>query len=56
MVLSSYIRNLDIETDFHRTMMVDDAKFALDVQNYRQVVTHFFAAKSELWLTLVMYF
>ena len=53
-VLSSYISNLDIDTDLHRTMMVDDAKFALAVQSYPQVVTHFFAAKTELWLTLVM--
>ena len=53
-VLSSYIRNLDIDTDLHRTMMVDDAKFALAVQIYPQVVTHFFAAKTEMWLTLVM--
>ena len=53
-VLSSYISNLDIETDLYRTMMVDDAKFALAVQNYPQVVTHFFATKYELWLTLVM--
>ena len=40
-VLSSYISNLDIETDLHRTMMVDDAKFALAVQNYPQVVIFF---------------
>ena len=52
--LSSYISNLDIDTNLHRTMMDDDAKFALAVQSYPQVVTHFFAAKVELWLTLVM--
>ena len=53
-ILSSYISNLDIDTDLHITMMTDDAKFALAVQSYPQVVTHFFAAKTELWLTLVM--
>ena len=35
-------------------MMVDDVKFALVVQNFPQVVIHFFAVKTELWLTLVM--
>ena len=53
-VLSSYISNLDIDTKLHSTMMTDNAQFALAVQSYPQVVTHFFAAKTELWLTLLM--
>ena len=53
-VLSSYISNLDINTTLHDDMMTDDSKFAQAVQLYPQVVTHFFAAKTELWLTQVM--
>ena len=53
-LLSSYISNLDIDTDLHVEMMHDDAKFAVAVQLYPHVVTHFFASKSEIWLSVFM--
>ena len=51
-VLSSYISNLDIDTDLHVEMMQDDTKFAVAVQLYPHVVTHYFATKTEIWLSL----
>ena len=53
-LLSSYISNLDIDTGLHVEMMHNDTKFSVAVQLYPHIVTHFFATKSEIWLSVFM--
>lgn len=53
-VLSAYISNLDIDTNLHIEVMDNDAKFVEAARSYIHVVTHYFAAKSEIWFALVM--
>ena len=37
-----------------RTIMTNDADFVKAVQKYKHVVTHYFAAKTEIWMALFM--
>ena len=37
-----------------RKIMTDDAAFVKAVQKYKHVVTHYFAAKTEIWMALFM--
>ena len=52
--MSSYISKLDTNTDLHVEMMYNDSKFAVAVQLYPHVVTHYFATKTEIWISLFM--
>ncbi|EJK44668.1 hypothetical protein THAOC_36777, partial [Thalassiosira oceanica] len=58
-LLATYVAQLTCASDTEsedaaRNIMTDDKSFVSAVQTYKHVVTQYFAAKTEIWMTLFM--
>ncbi|KAL7537702.1 hypothetical protein ACHAXR_008006, partial [Thalassiosira sp. AJA248-18] len=55
LLLSKYTKNLtNVPEDLPDRILTDQSAFTAAVQSYKQIVTHYFASKLEIWFALFM--